>query len=128
MNWNLFLFIIIPLLTMFYPAVGNCKQEVRVDVKIIYASKGKQSIDPRIKDLVEDMNSDFVYSSYELVDQKRFPLFKGEKVVYKIRGGRKLIVTSHGISGGKATLEIECRKKKKQFVKANVDFRNNTGN
>ena len=122
---NLFLFIMIPLLAVFYPAEGNCDQQVRVVVKVIYASKDKKSIDPKIKDLVADLNSAFVYSSYDLVDQKNISLKNGEKTAFKIRGGRELIITSNGVSGGKAALKIECREGNRELVKTNIDFRNN---
>jgi len=124
-GWNLILYIIIPLLALFYPAEGNCSQDVKVVVKLIYASKDKKSIDPRIKNLVEDLNSAFVYSSYELVDQKIFYLKKGESAVFDIRGGRRLIITANGVNAGKAALEIECKKDHKEIIKTNIDFRNN---
>ncbi len=122
---NLFLLIFIPLLAMFYPAVGNCNQQVKVVVKTIYASKNKTEIDPRIKNLVKDLNSAFVYSSYELLDQKNLTLKKGEKAAFEIRGGRKVIITSNGVSSGKAALEIRCKKGNKEIIKTNIDFRNN---
>ena len=127
-GWNLFLLIILPFLIMFYPAEGNCNQRVKVVVKTIYASKDKKSIDPKIKNLVKELNSAFVYSSYKLVGQKNLTLNKGQKATFEIRGGRKVIITSKGVSGGKATLEIICRKGKKEFVKTNIDFRNNGDN
>ena len=124
-GWNIFLFIIIPFLAVFYPAEGDCSQQVRVVVKIIYASKDKKSIDPRIKDLVADLNSAFVFSSYDLVDQKIFFLKTDEKGVFDIRGGRRLIITSNGVKAGKAALKIECKKDHKEIIKTNIDFRNN---
>lgn len=125
LNWNLFLLIIIPFLTMFYPAEGKCDQKVKVIVKSIYASKDKKSTDPRIKDLVKDLNSAFVYSSYELLDQKTLNLKTGEKVDFNIHGGNMVSIASKGINGGKAALEIKCRKGKKEIIKTNIDFRNN---
>lgn len=122
---NLFLFITIPLLIMFYPAEGNCNQKVKVVVKTIYASKSKKSIDPRIKNLVKELNSAFVYSSYELLDQKKLTLAKGENITFQIHGGRKMSITSKGVNGGRATLEIKCNKGKKEIIKTNIDFHNN---
>ena len=124
-GWNLFLFVIIPLLALFYPETGNCAQQVKVAVKVIYASKDKKSIDPRIKNLVADLNSSFVYSSYELIDQKNLTLKDGEKAAREISGGRKLIITSNGVSAGKASLEIQCKEGNKELLRTNISFRNN---
>jgi hypothetical protein len=124
-NWNYFLLVIIPLLIMFYPADGNCNQKVKVIVKTIYASKNKKSVDPRIKNLVKDLNSAFVYSSYELLNQKNLTLSKGENTVFGIHGGKKVSITSKGINGGKATLEIKCNKGNRELIKTNINFRNN---
>lgn len=124
-NRNLLLLVSVSLLAVLYPAEGNCNQGVKVIVKTIYASKNKKSIDPRIKNLVKDLNSAFVYSSYELLNQKNLTIKEGENVTFGIHGGKKVSITSKGVSGGKAALEIICRQGKKEIIKTNIDFRNN---
>ena len=124
-KWNHFLPVIIPLLIMLYPVDGICDQEVKIVVKTIYASKNKKSVDPRIKNLVKDLNSAFVYSSYELLDQKNLTLNKGENTVFSIHGGKKVSITSRGVNGGKASLEIKCNKGNKELIKTNINFRDN---
>ena len=119
--------IAIPLLAVFYPTEGECDQKVKVVVKTIYASKGKDSIDPRIKDLVREFNSVVKYTSYELLDQITLTLSKGQKGTVEIPGGRTIGITPKGINSGRVSLEIEYFKGNNEKLKTGTDFPNNSG-
>lgn len=126
-GWNIILLVAIPLFAIFYPIEGKCDQEVKVVVKTIYASKNKNSIDPKIKDLVKEFNSVVKYSSYELLDQKTLTLTKGQKGIVKIPGGRTIGITSKGINSGRVSLEIEYFKRNNEKLKTNSALPNNRG-
>lgn len=115
----------VPLITVVYASEGRCGQNVKVSVKTIYASKKDNTIDPRIKNLVRELNSVIKYTSYELLSQKNLSLEKDKKAVVQLPGGRTMSLVSKGVEGGRVTLQIEYSKKGSGVIQTNIDFRNN---
>jgi hypothetical protein len=124
-SWAISLLVAIPLLIMFFPLEGDCNQNAGITVQTILASNGKSSVDPRLKGLVQELNSVFRYSSYESLGQKTVNLGENKKAVVGLPEGRKMNITSKGIKGNRVTLQIEIYKGNSKIFQTVIQLRNN---
>lgn len=123
-RWVFTLLVAIPFSIMFFPLEGDCNQNARITVKTILASRNKSSIDPRLKGLVQELNSVFRYSSYEFLGQKMVNLAENKKAVVGLPEGRKMNITSKGIKGNRVTLQIEIYKGNSKIFQTVIQLRN----
>jgi len=122
---GLILLLAIPLSIMLYPSEGKCSKGVNIVVKTIHASRDKNSVDPRLKNLVQELNSVFRYLSYEFLGQKNLNLTKNKKAVVQLPEGRTMNITSRGVDGDRVTLQIEIFKRKNKIFQTVIKLRNN---
>lgn len=115
----------VPFSFMFFPFEAHCDQNARIIVKTILASKNKNSVDPRLKDLVQELNSVFRYRSYEFLGQKQINLTENKRAAVGLPEGRKMNITSNGIKGNRVTLQIEILKGNSKIFQTVIQLRNN---
>ena len=97
---------------------------VRIDVKTILASNEGGDTDPRLRDLVRELQSVFRYSSYKLIGRDRLNLKMNRSERISLPGGRRMSITLKGISGRRATLQLEIYKGKRQIFQTVIQLRN----
>jgi len=97
---------------------------VRIDVKTILASNEKGDTDPRLKDLVRELQSVFRYSSYQLLGRDRLNLHMNRSEIISLPGRRSMSITLKGISGRRATLQLEIYKGNSQIFQTVIQLRN----
>lgn len=68
-------------------APGVAQERAGITVRVISASRGPGVVDPALGDLHRQLSSLFGYSSYRLLDQRRFALSRGETAVIGLPGG-----------------------------------------
>lgn len=97
---------------------------IRIDVKTILASNKGGDIDPRLRDLVRELKSVFRYSSYQLLSRDRANLRMNRSERISLPGGRMMSITFKGLSGRRATLQLEIYKGKSQIFQTIIQLRN----
>jgi len=97
---------------------------VRIDVKTILASNKGGDIDPRLKGLARELESVFRYSSYQLLSRDRANLRMNRSERISLPGGRMMSITLKGLSGRRATLQLEIYKGKSQIFQTIIQLRN----
>ena len=97
---------------------------IQTSVKTILASQGKPFIDPQLLELVQELQSVFRYSSYELLSQDSLNLKLDRPGRVSLPGGRVLKITPKGIAGNRATLKLEILKRNRQVFNTVIKLRN----
>jgi hypothetical protein len=87
---------------------------INIAVKTVLASQESQFTDPRLSDLIQELQSVFRYSSYRLLSQDRMKLDIQETGTASLPENRVLKITNMGISGDRAELRLEIFKKDRQ--------------
>ena len=103
------------------PGVGST---VRVEVLTILASDQGKDLDPRLKDLVRELQSVFRYSSYQLLGRNSLNLTSDRPEKISLPGGRMMNLTLKGISGDRATLQLEIFRGNNQIIQSVIQLRN----
>ncbi len=124
-KWGIILLLTIPFSLLLFPSEGNCDQNARIIVKTILASRNEGSIDPKLKDLAQELNSVFRYSSYKFLGQQNMALAENKRGSVDLPEGRKMNITSGGISGDRVTLRIEIFKGSSRIFQTVIQLRNN---
>jgi hypothetical protein len=93
--------------------------EVTVTLRVIYASKERKNVDPRIKEIAALLTKEF--KEYELtnfvqLDNKELKLAPSQTVPVQLPGERRLEITNRGIRDKKIVLGLEMAK----FIKTTV--------
>lgn len=98
---------------------------VRIGVKTILASNGKQFIDPSLSPpLIKELTSVFRYTSYRLISGSKMNLQVGQTGRARLAGKRTLQVTPIGIRGDRAQLRLEIYKQKRRVFQTEIRLRN----
>lgn len=115
-------FILFSILLLSYQTMAD--STVGIDVKTILASNEGGDIDPRLRDLVRELKSVFRYSSYQLLsrDSLNLRLDRSERI--SLPGRRMMSITLKGISGRRATLQLEIYKGNSQIFQTVIQLRN----
>ena len=120
--------IVLYLLILFFVSIaateGWAGPPIQTKVRTILASQGKRSIDPQLRGLVQELQSIFRYSSYKLLSQDSLNLQLNKSGRVSLPGGRVLKITPKGISGNRATLNLEILKNNRQVFNTVIKLRN----
>lgn len=114
----LFLFISIPV------SFAWAGSEINVAVKTVLASQESNFFDPRLSDLIEELQSVFRYTSYRLLSQDRLTIGMKKTGKVMLPGNRVLEITPMGIRGNRAELRLVIMRKKQQIFQTMIKLRN----
>ena len=98
--------------------------EINVAVKTVLASQESKFLDPRLSDLIEELQSVFRYTSYRLLSQDRLTLGIKKTGKVMLPGKRVLEITPMGIKGNRAELRLVIMRKKQQIFQTMIKLRN----
>ncbi len=93
-------------------------------VKTVLASQEEKFADPRLSDLIRELESVFKYSSYRLLSQDRMNLSMKETGAVSIPEDRILKITPVGIKGNRAELQLVIFKKDRQIFQTVIQLLN----
>lgn len=102
------------------------QKSARTEVKTILASNEKGETDLRLKDLARELQSVFRYSSYQLLSRDRLNLNLNRSEKISLPGGRMMTLTLKGISGDRATIQLEILKGDSKIFQSVIQLRNNS--
>ena len=97
---------------------------IRIDVKTVLASKGKNYVDPRLSRMVGELKSVFNYSSYELLSENSMRKKMGETGTISLPGRRVLQITPMEIGGKRVKLKLVILNKKRQDFQTVIQLLN----
>jgi hypothetical protein len=97
---------------------------IQVDVRTILASQKDNSIDSRLKGLVNELQTVFKYSSYKLLSQDRLNLETKTPGSVSLPGNRVLKITPKGISGNRMRLQVEISQDNRQIFQTFIQLQN----
>ena len=117
---NLHIFFVLPILTCLLVMPAQANQDVDIVVKTILASQGAEYLDPRLSDLVEELQSVFKYSSYRLLSEDSSNLGMGETREVSLPGKRTLKITPVQVTGDRIELQLGILKKEKNIFQTVV--------
>ena len=108
------------------PAYGLASSVIQIHIKTILASQTAGGIDPGLRNLVEDLQSVFKYSSYQLLRQDNLNLHLNESGSVSLPGDRMMNITPRDITGGRATIELEISTGNRQIFQTVIRLLNNS--
>ncbi|MFH1156990.1 MAG: hypothetical protein V1793_24605 [Pseudomonadota bacterium] len=108
--WAMGLAVIVSGLVCLTPRRGLAGPVVLTDVKVIHASSDPGPADPRLKDLVAELNSVFKYTSYRLVQSSSMSLAMNTTGTVPLPGERTLNVTPASVQNGRIQFRIDIFK------------------
>ena len=91
------------------------RNKIDIVVKTVLASQGSEYLDPKLSDLVKELESVFRYSSYRLLNENRLNLALKETGMVSLPGNRILRIRPSRIKGNRVELELVIFKKKKEI-------------
>ena len=106
------------------PAAVQAKDQFRISVDTILASRQGEGVDPQLKRHVGELQSMFNYTSYRLLGSERLTLQKGQAGTVALPGGRRMKITPHRIRGKRADIALEMLKKKRTVFQTQVQLLN----
>ena len=121
---NLHIFFVLPILTCLLVMPAQANQDVDIVAKTILASQGAEYLDPRLSDLVEELQSVFKYSSYRLLSEDSSNLGMGETREVSLPGKRTLKITPVQVTGDRIELQLGILKKEKNIFQTVVKLLN----
>jgi hypothetical protein len=113
-------------LTMFFPSSARSGPNINITVKSILASEKGTSVDPRLKGLVQELQSVFRYSSYEYLGEKDLSISLNNKSVITLPGQRVMNIFARGIEGDRVVLEIELLNNNSRIAQTSIKLRNHS--
>jgi len=120
-----FLFFVISLLLLpSSPAWSGTN--IRITVKTILASEKGNSVDPGLNDIVRELQSLFRYSSYKFLGEKGLSLSLNSKGVVSLPEQVTMNISSMGIEGDRAVLDIEILRGGSRIIQTVIKLRNNS--
>ncbi|MDM8522235.1 hypothetical protein QUF80_02595 [Desulfococcaceae bacterium HSG8] len=97
---------------------------INIVVKTVLASQDSAYADPRLSELIRELQSVFKYSSYRLLSQNRMKLGMKETGTASLPKNRVLKITPIRIKGERAELRLEIFKKKRQIFQTVIQLLN----
>ena len=122
----LFFLTLILSLIMLVPTIARSGPDISINVKSILASEKGTSVDPRLKGLVQELQSVFRYSSYEYLGEKGLSISLNNKSVVTLPGQRVMNIFAKGIEGDRVVLEIELLNNSSRVAQTSIKLRNNS--
>ena len=98
---------------------------IDTNVKVIHASTGSNHVDSQLKDISNELDSVFKYTSYRLLSEKRMQLTFNEQGIVSLPGGRTLVLSPADMQKKRIRYHINILKKKKSIFKTQILLRNN---
>lgn len=98
--------------------------KINIGLMTILASNQKGSVDPRLKNVVGELQSVFKYSSYDLIGTKQMQLDLKQTGTAPLPGKRVLKVTPHRITGERVEMRLVIIRKKKKVFQTVVSLLN----
>jgi archaellin len=118
---------IVCLIGLFFICLQPAFAAGKVDtiVKVIHASTGSSHVDPQLKDISNELDSVFKYTSYRMLSEKQMQLEFNQDGNVSLPGGRTLIVTPADMQKNRIRYHINILKNNKSIFKTQVLLRNN---
>ena len=98
--------------------------KTNIVIKTVLASQDSDFVDPRLSDLIKDLQSVFRYSSYKLLGQDRMILGIGETGLASLPENRILKITPTGTRGDRVSLQLEILKNRRQVFQTVIQLLN----
>ena len=111
-------------LLLFNPFQAMAEPNINITVKTISASGKGNSVDPRLKGLVQELQSVFRYSSYEFLGQKDLKLSSNNKGVVTLPEQRIMNISVKGVEGNRVVLDIEIQKNNSRIFQTEIKLSN----
>jgi hypothetical protein len=100
------------------------ERPVHIVVETVLASQGSPYLDPRLSNLIEELQSVFRYSSYRLLGQKPLDIRMGETDMVSLPGNRVLKMTPTKVTGNRVELQLVISKNKNQIFQTMIQLLN----
>ena len=100
------------------------ESKINIGLTTILASNQKKAVDPRLKNVVGELQSVFKYSSYELIGTNQMQLALKQTGSAPLPGERVLMVTPHRITGDRVEMRLVIIRKKKKLFQTVVSLLN----
>ena len=97
---------------------------VHIVVETVLASQGSQYLDPRLSNLIEELQSVFRYSSYRLLGQKPMDIRMGQTDMVSLPGDRVLKITPTKVTGNRVELQLVISRNKNQIFQTMIQLLN----
>jgi hypothetical protein len=97
---------------------------INIVVKTVLASQGPKSADPRLSDLIRELESVFRYSSYQLLSQNAMNLNMNQTGAAPLPEDRVLKITPISITGNRAELQLVLFKGDRQIFQTVIQLLN----
>lgn len=92
-------------------------------VKVIHGSKGQPETDPRISEIVKEIQPVFQYNRFKMLKQKDFSLHQGEQGRIPLPGQRDLVVMPEKVQGDRIKYQIRINSGGSQVFRTGVMLR-----
>jgi hypothetical protein len=109
-----------------HPSPAWPGSSISITVKTILASQNGNSVDPVLNDIVRELQSLFRYSSYKFLGEKGLSLSLNSKGVVSLPEQITMNISSMGIEGDRAVLNIEILRGGSQILQTVIKLRNNS--
>jgi hypothetical protein len=113
-------------LVLLPPSSAWSGANISITVKTILASENGNSVDPGLNDIVRELQSVFRYSSYKLLGEKGLSLSLNSKGVVPLPEQITMNISSMGIEGDRAVLDIEILRGGSRILQTVIKLRNNS--
>jgi len=100
------------------------QRPVHIVVQTVLASQGSQYLDPRLSNLIQELQSVFRYSSYRLLSQNPMDIRMGETDMASLPGDRMLKITPTKVTGNRVELQLIILRKKNQIFQTMIQLLN----
>jgi hypothetical protein len=112
-------------LLLFNPSGIMAEPSINITVKTISASGKGNLVDQNLKELVQELQSVFRYSSYELLGEKDLKLSINKKGVVNLPEKLMMNISVQGIEGNRVVLEIEILENNSRIFQTVTKLNNN---
>jgi hypothetical protein len=100
------------------------ERPVHIVVETVLASQGSPYLDPRLSNLIEELQSVFRYSSYRLLSQTPMDIRMGETDMVSLPGNRVLKMTPTKVTGNRVELQLVISRNKSQIFQTMIQLLN----
>ena len=100
------------------------QRSVHIVVQTVLASQDSQYLDPRLSDLIQELQSVFRYSSYRLLSQNPMDMRMGETDMVSLPGNRVLKITPTKVTGNRVELQLVISRKRNQIFQTLIQLLN----
>lgn len=123
---KLSIFFVTLLMAGILAAPAQAQSKIDIAVRAVLASQDPVYLDPRLSDLVEELQSVFRYSSYRLLSEKRLDLALKETGMVSLPGDRILKIRPVQMAGNRVELELVIFKKDKEIFQTVTQLLNHS--